>query len=1064
MFGFLLAGVAAFVIGATISSSGSGGGGSYSRRNSTIDRELERMREQNENLEKTIKEQEKAQEDFIREIKKRDERQRYERESMEKVIEKNISEAEELKALYRKARKSEDEQERIKAEEYKKRIKELNNENKEKEKEISETEQQLELDKNQIKKFEKIFKTGKNMLLDLINANDFETLDKEIKNFENEITSLQEILIRKNINSIEFHQYIDFILLIYKNLGDLFFEKKIYERTTEMYEKLTKLDYQKKYKQVDFNFRYGKSLYEIGKFQDAIEKLNRIDITKFDSKLGKNDIKYEYYSILFDIALTQEDDKKIEKYSKIIIENYSTDKSKLNSILKLLKDYIQYNPTEENITLYMSLVYKYKSTKNLAKELEDEIYNDYKYKEFYTGLKLSKELKLDKAKEKLRGYNNNDFIKIILWEILNEKDESENINVEELNVLRNKLESLLEAKKNKERINFYNENNKLIYLDTSNVDDYFKLYLKVKIIEIDIAFKNNEYKEIFDKFSNLEKYFENYPINDKIKRKIVYYYHFFKKQNEGEITTKLHNLLKKYSTELELEIYEKEDYSFNKKVDELYELTYQKINFINSPFYRGYIAKNNIDHKNYTLIETYRENLNKDKKQRKEVAINKEITLGEKSNFISKVYNYSIDDGVTQVIYPSYKSNLKEYIKNNDETNSENKDMKISIALEIISIFEELEKNNIILSYLNPELIMINEENHLELRSIFLDNSFKSESTTSVGSQKVYLENKYGVPDEMKDRNEKSNYYLAGLLIYELFWGEYLFYGVEDSATITKLHKEKKVFKNEVYSLKDRWVHSEKDLLTRVEKINIEKKKEDGNNERFPISFLKEMKKILNINIDERPNSLEKIKKEIRNIKKIELNIDTSKYLIKKDLIIFLKKLEKIEISIKNKIVFESIFGENIEIDKKDYSYNGYADMKIKSSNKIFELKKIGRRYKISQKKDIIREKKDEKIEKRIKKEKTNVFDLPEKVKVSIEKINNYLLEEDDENKIAYLYQTRQILYEIEDKIFDGNIEKEYIQQISKITDKKHSIKLLGKVESKKFLEITSEVLKDLKY
>ncbi len=852
MFGFILGAVAVtagIIIGASLSDDSS------SSYNSDDSREL------NERL----KRKEEADRKFREEMKKREELRQEELRRRDEELKKAKEEMKRIKKDIRRMQKEDKEEYEKIIEEKKKREKQLREESKQieeerrkSEKESQEAKEKAREVKKNIKENEKHVKLKINKYID---EGNFTELDRILQELDATFVFLKEELVKDSVSYKEFRSTGLVITNIYEFVGDIFYEKKEYDKAINMYENVRNLVSNNEDLSQDFYYKYAKTLHAIGRYNDALQYLN-----KYESILEKNNTlhkrRIDINLLYFDIYLSIEEDDKIEHYINSLINEEKAFKSRLEIIDKL-GEYIGYSFTESNVILYFSMIERYRSLDKLKEIVNNERYKGFKYLSFYKGIIDYKEGRYNEALNLFEEFKENEFSHIF---ILNCKRFIEDFDekYDEKSIIE-KLEKASEDRYLDERINFYESNNKLIYMDTTNVKHYQKLLFSLYAYKLKKIYSNQEFDLLIEEIKDIiEKVdYWNYLSSD-FKVELIFYYHFYRENNNKEYENIIWELLSQFSTKVELESYKQEKIKQNQEIQDIYIVLEERFPKLESPFYYSSIVKNKINNEKYTMLVTYIENLGLNKVEIRQQSILQDKIIGEKHKGIANIFHYEIEDGETRIIYPYFKDNLKNIL----ETEELSLSIKYLYIRQIIEIFKGLEEEDIVLRTLHPDKIMVDENNNLILREVYLERSFKSESSSSVNSSVDYKRNLYFTPYSHNVDDPRINYYLLGLLIYEIMEEEYLFEGVMDFSTIQNLHEEKSVNKQNVSLIKSRWIQNdEKEDLVKVEKINEKLLA-------LPKPIIDILKRSLDADIEKRPKDLKELERVIDSLIKKDTQED----------------------------------------------------------------------------------------------------------------------------------------------------------------------------------------------
>ena len=1029
------------------------------RQVNELNQKVQNISQDNEEFKEALRRREKAEKKFREEMKKREEERKKERQRIEEQLQENQAEQKRLKKEIRKKKKKKDERNKREAKRMKEKLQQLRNEKKEKEKEKKQKEEKRELAQEELANAKQEINKYKQLFKELIAKDDVATINDELENLEKYTIMLKDFYAEGNLDRVVFIKTIEVIINIYEDLGDMFYEQGLAQQAVQMYEKVIDLKVNGGYN-TRFKFKYGRALYEVGRYNDALQQLDDFDVTEIRKKNERRAVEYELDKLYFNIYLSLGETVKIEKYVDKLVSKYIEDKVKLKSVLDLLEKYIKYAHAEEEMITYFSLLSRYKKRSNLIDKLNDAVYDDFEYKSFYQGLQYYRDNQLKQAVKKFAEYKENDFAKIYYYRA---KFLQEGLAEEELAAvdhLLQKLEKLLDGDKVEQREDFYEQNQRIVYVDCANTNHYFRLYLKLALTKLDYLFTNGNYDEFFAVLKRInDNYFQlDFTVSNNCKRKLAQYYNFFNKQSSSEKADYIYQILKTHSTKIELEGYLNQDHDFNKQITDIYEISDQQVEFIESPFYRGYYVTNQASNKQHIMVETYVENLKLSQVEAKQEAINRERILGEEYDKFANIYQYSIEDGITRIIYSDFKNSLQRYMEQNPEFSTETIEKKKKLALDLIEIFTVLSKEEIILGSLHPDRLMIDQDDNLILRDTFFHKTFKSESSSSIQSEKTFKTNKYKVADKRKDRDDKSNYYLLALLLYELFYGEYIFAGVKDYMTIRHLHTNRKVNKKHAASLKERWIKTDDSTNVRVDKVKI--KTEDNN---IPVELQKMLQQLLHANKAKRPADLDKLRQVITDLKDKEIKVDISKPISQQELIKFIAVQTEPVVQLEDEQLI-NLLQNNVEEVEIDSSGADNYYLKVMTDEQTYGVNKLALRYKVEEVKD------QGKAQQNLKQQTAKPERKTIKIADLIEKTEQLLAVKDEEGD--FLYQLEKILYDIEaDRGFLENLDQYFLEELTAVINKlglKSEVQALSNqvvnknCTQQQFLELTAVVLEEM--
>lgn len=923
-----------------------------------INKEINTIFQDQKQMNEILKKREKTNEKFRKKMMERDRKREKEMRKIENQLRDNREEQErvqkEIDRMKRESRKYKDEEERrMKSliNEHKDKKARLEQEEKVKEKERDERKSKQEYSKQMQRNARREIQKYKKAIKSLIKENDIAAIEEILEQMEQYTTILQSMTVDEQMDLNVSLQYIKNILAIYEDLGDMFFYQGLSEKAVEMFKKYIDLNVSEKTDPMIL-YKYAKSLYIMGRYNDALQELNDISLSEIEANAGLKDIGYKIDKLYFYIYLSMEDSVRIKEYGEKMVNQYSDDNYKINELIKMIKKYIDYSHSTDMMISYLALVVRYKRHYNLADILQDEIYSGFEYRDFYLAVQKYRESKYQEAKKLFEKYSDNDLA--LAYIIRSEKKMMEGDetytptkSIGKLNTLLNKFENMVSSSSKKGvdlRESFYKENKGLIYLDSNKTEHYFRFYLDLLAVKLYFLLNEAKYDELYKIIQEInEDYFEeSYFISTKFKLQLAHYYHFFNEQNSDDKTNYIYNILKKHSTKLELEAYLKDEIEFNKTFEDIYSNLNENLEYIENPFYKGVLVENRTNGKKYTMLETYVENMNKNKEQERENLIQQEMSLGEQYTNLASIYHYWIEGGISKLILPEFENSLSAYIEQSGGFNTDNIDEIQRYAVQLIDIFKSLEDADVVLPSIIPEQIMIDKNNNLMLRSCLFNHSFGSGSASSAYSSTTVAINKYKSPDIKANRDQKSNYYILGLLLYELFYGDFLFAGVKDFKSIRSLHLEMDVEKIHTHPLRERWIISKnKSETVKVDKIDLD---EDSS---IPVSIQKMIKSLLSADRNKRPDNLESLKTIINEIELNKTTVKKHSMLTEGKLVEFIKKLESVEVccrneSLKNKLQHHLSDGINISSD-----YQGEYDLIINSEGESINVKKIGSMYRI---------------------------------------------------------------------------------------------------------------------
>lgn len=973
------------------------------REMESISRDVNTLKRNNEALQSAIREKDEMNRRFQEEIRRRDRAREEQIYRQNQMAMKNQEAQEEIKNELRKIRKRKDEEAKREKDELKRKQQQL----KEERKKIDE-EEFAKNKKNEefsffINKVEQKIKQYKRTIKELIgedsNRNKINSLLSDI---DSDVVAYQNIITQKsNIDSNILFNLHDVICYGYEKIADFFFEIKEYNESVELYKKVEQFDSRNKRSKL-FNFKIGRTFFYNSQYSESIKYFN-----KFKENANRNNfnnVKQDINIICFEAYLKIEDSENAGNCLEEIINNIDEYKSRIFDFLELYFEYIQYKPSEKDFVKYFSYnIALTKSNSDLKEKLDSVKFKHKPFYEAYYEYRLFNYNESLHILENLRG--SNALIDLFYYKVLSKAEKTID-SLENINNILPSLKNLLPGKKYNERSKFLKDNGNLLYLDCSTSKNFMDFYENLMSLKLKYYLNNSDYENLMISAKELKQVLFDYDYAPALQIKIIFseLYSFFN-NNNSENSEWLYDFLKQSTTDKELENLLNRKYKDEKSFDEKYQFFNEKIDFIENPFYFTIKAVNKISDSKCFVLETYRENLSKENKVKREAALYKEKILGEKYNNFVTIFDYEIGEEVTKVAYPKFKTSLTNYLKEKILSDEE----KSKLAKGVLDIFKNLEKESIILSSLNPDKIVLDYNNTPILRDTFFDESFKSESQSSMASSRISSSNRYKVPDEKSDRSFKSNTYLLGLLLYEIFYEEYIFGDIKDFATITRLHKEALVSRDQVTSLRERWIVEREDgTNVRVEKVN------ESNDDNISLEYKSILKKMLSVDINKRP-SLNQIASSIRSFendpqKEIErTSIINQEIMSKKKLKENISNMKITSIIVKN----QSFLNELIETDNIEITHDNTInfDIKIIGNSKILGIVKYGMKYNV----EIVQTSRGNQ-------------DKKETVKDTLEKVEKALITEKNENFADFLFQTRNILYEMENgKDIQDLIDEDYL-------------------------------------
>ena len=437
----------------------------------------------------------------------------------------------------------------------------------------------------------------------------------------------------------------------------------------------------------------------------------------------------------------------------------------------------------------------------------------------------------------------------------------------------------------------------------------------------------------------------------------------------------------------------------------------------NISWYRDIKCKNNLTEDLKIYIELT-ETMNKEKRNEKKIALSKDQVLGKNSDNFVKIDNYYVEDNKIQVITEDY-TNLYEEFK--DKYTVMTYEDKLKESCKLIEAFKKLEKEGIVFNRLNPDNLVIGDENY-KFRFLNYIKTNSNGSLSSTNSMLIKMSN-FGQSAGVREKNigKESNIYILGLILHEVFYGYHVIMGIVDSNLSLEI-KEK--IKDAFYLEKD----IDKSIVKNISSERLYGENREKNTVKIrkiqqvyyvPKLISNLIEEILSSTKSARP-SLEEISERLEDIAD-----DTQNYtgyipnnFKKEDLI-------KIINLLKENINRITVRDENLQkiISEAECDKDAPALIVLEmNDNKVFEISEIGELYNLVERKQ---------------KEELNVS--KEEIKEKIEKLlleGNYK-EFSEKNKISetkseeFLYGVREILNKyFENGIIELENEREYFEEI----------------------------------
>jgi len=940
---------------------------------------VDSLRRSNIKRDEALREQQKNQERFRQELLKREEAKARQEEAMRQELKKLLTDLENTKNEIKKLKKIDGRAEEVKKE--KEKLRKLQEETRKKEEaekrrndEEAALQQEFELVKVRITDY-------KNSIKKIVESDDNVALYSVLKDID-ESKALYLQVTSSNCEKFDSSTILaiyNSINLLYEDIADYLLSLNKIGESVNLYKKI--VDFSNNKINAKLQFKYGKALYLLGDYVQCINYLKQYKDTESSGKINN-----EVYTLLLKSFFKTEDSENIKIELNNITRIFQADKSIIWDYLDLLQSYMEYKKNEETAILYLSHLVLYSHDILRIEESVNKYIITPNYKKFYLGLVAIKKSEFEVAIDFLPD----NFIlgRLYKYRAMYHLKTTEVI-LNEVRDLLKQISFILPGRETDKRKKIIDCSNSLVAPDITNGNYFLSFVNDLFLIQINYYYaksnSNDLIKVLLEYFDFLIKNYSK-PGRSHIKD-LVFSINFLEKQNIND-SVKIKELLLRYLTlEQYLDILDTKN-CITSNLSDIYNITDEKLNVFSSPFYYALRGYNKSSGEEVVVVESYRENLNEEKREKRSFAIKQETKLFLKYKNITPVQMFSIDDEVTQIVYNKFTKSLLDENKCSGKLNSENISQKLVYINQVIKIFEILENEKIVVSSMPIDHFAIDSENNIILRDIYFDASFRSESQSSIGSSRTSTQNRYKAPEDRNDRDFKTNYYLLGLIIYEILYGDYIFSGVEDFATIKRLHNGDIVSKTDVYSLKKRWAYSKnEDGMTKVAKINLQ---DDG----IPNEY-KDVLFSLLAERSNRPNNLNDVKRVFS--KSIEVKKATSLTVSKAEfknrmMQTIITKVEYQDEFIKNVMLNDNIINSNIRlIENCDigfkaiiYTESGIFYISIISKNICFEFATA-----------------------LAKKVFNNIFK-------DVDELLTNLLTKVKSEKSEFLYTLRQIIYELE--------------------------------------------------
>ena len=949
-----------------------------------------RRRSDDEEILRNQREQQRTQEQFRKEVLRREEENKKNVEELHNVIFQLKEEMRTIKNEQRNLKRSKDAADKIKLDENKlreevtqeqlekkeKEEEELKNRNKISEKEYMEAKQITEKIKKQLEKH-----------IEHKNSIEIEKIEKKLK---------ENIIIFKNrfVNGrSKSMKELELVKEIIYNIANFYYNSAEYQKALDLFLEYKEFSTSKD----DRNIEKGiiNSSFKCGKYKDVENYL--------EDYYEKE--KEEEYILKLTLYLKLNNEKKVEEYIEKTEELFLNDTNNIGKLYwekyaELLEEYCLNNKNNKKFISYLFFVLLYRKKFAKIKELLTKI-ESFEEKEFFEGLLDLRNNENQLAAKKMKKYTETLYGKLYYLEAV-----KNNLNEEDVCILNKFLKIKFEKiEKNMFFTDFMHIQNKKYEFLAAKLEYVVKVNKKEEISKI-----LNEITEVLEEDSRKKQEKGNMSLWITLIKNKEYL-----EKLSSPLAEEIDNILQKYLTKDEI-LRLKDGLEEIPEIDISEEYTMLDLKN-NISWYRDIKCKNNLTGDLKIYIELT-ETMNNEKRNEKQIALSKDQVLGKNSDYFLKIDNYYLEDNKIQIITENY-TNLYEEFK--DKYTVMTYEDKLKESCKLIEAFKKLEKEGIVFNRLNPDNLVIGDENY---KFRFL-NYIKTNSNGSLSSTNSILNKKsnfYQSPEYIeKNIGKESNIYILGLILHEVFYGYHVIMGIVDSNLSLEI-KEK--IKDAFYLEKD----IDKSIVKNISSERLYGENREKNTVKIrkiqqvyyvPRLISNLIEEILSSTKSARP-SLEEISERLEDIAD-----DTQNYtgyipnnFKKEDLI-------KIINLLKENINRITVRDENLQkiISEVECDKDAPALIVLEmNDNKVFEISEIGELYNLVERKQ---------------KEELNVS--KEEIKEKIEKLlleGNYK-EFSEKNKISetkseeFLYGVREILNKyFENGIIELENEREYFEEI----------------------------------
>lgn len=777
-------------------------------------------------------------------------------------------------------------------------------------------------------------------------------------------------------------------------IGEYYFNLKKYEKALEYFLECCEFKYKEKNKVINL---IVKSSYNCGKY-DIIEKF-------IENYNEDNEKKLEEYILKLEIYIKLEKKEEIKKIfleSKEYFYQFSEkiDKYYWKEFVTLAEKYIIENEVKEEFdTLFFYLLYikQFGKIEELLKKIDF-----FHEKEFFEGLILLKNGKKAEAKKNFKKYLDKIYGMIYYIESSQDSIDSEVIKV---------IDKFLNVKDIVEKKYIIN-NFKLLE------KKYIFLSYKLNYL---LNTKEKDFKNVLE---NINFVLENDIRSKEYKGTTILWVSIlntieYLKKIDSPLVKDYENIIYFYLTSDEIkELKAGIEETFDVDIDEEYTILDKKNT---QSMYNEIQCKSNETGKKKVFIELF-ETMNKKNILEKKIGLKKDKDFGDNSNVYLKIDNFSINDNKIQIITEDYD---KLYEDEKEKFSVLTLEERFEKAFKLIDAFKFLEENGITINKLNPDNLVVVDGNY-KFRFLNYLKTTESGSLSSTKSQIAKKSNKYKSPeDEKSSITEKSNIYILGLLLYDLFYAEDIMMGIVDE----KLSLEEKMLVKEAFH---KSLSIDKNLVLNNNEKRFYLENRDNNTVKLKkvleMYFVpKEITNLLNNILDSqkvnRP-SLEEIEDELRNIMD---NVENFNDYIPDN--IEKNRMEEFLASLKNKkvkiYIRDKQLKEKLKSIKSKYDENLPALIVLKTKEgEKYEISDLGDKY------TIILEKRNISLDEILKKLEKTLFDKEEIKKIS-EKLS---IEKDNLEIFLYTINDKLNSYN-QGEIFEVRDDREIFENVNLFTE-----------------------------